>query len=313
MAQYLVTGGSGFIGSHICEYLVKAGHRIRVLDNLSSGRRENLVQLEGDIDFVEGDILDSQILSRAMEGIEFVLHQAAIASVQVSIEQPLMEQKTNSFGTLSILEAARKANVRRVIFAASASAYGDDPKIPQCETMLPKPISPYAISKVSGEYYCRYYSIEHGIESVCLRYFNVYGPRQDPASPYSGVISIFIREMLKGNPPLIFGDGLQTRDFVFVKDIVSANILATEVVKAEGQIYNIGSGHSTDLLKLLSILNGILGTGIIPEMASVRAGDIRDSLADISSARKELGYEPSADLEYGLARVVDWMRQEKVA
>ncbi|MEE3233866.1 MAG: SDR family oxidoreductase [Candidatus Latescibacterota bacterium] len=311
MAQYLVTGGSGFIGSHICEGLISAGHSVRVLDNLSSGRRENLKQLEGDIDFVEGDILDSQTLSRAMKGVEFVLHQAAIASVQVSIEQPLIEQRTNSFGTLSILEAARKADVRRVVFAASASAYGDDPKVPKFETMVPKPVSPYAISKVSGEYYCRYYSMEHGLESVCLRYFNVYGPRQDPASSYSGVISIFVRKMLNDESPIIFGDGLQTRDFVFVNDVVLANILACEVVRAEGQIYNVGSGHSTNMLELVAVLNRILGTEIVPEMTSGRAGDVRESLADVSSARIELGYEPSANLEFGLAQVVEWMRQDK--
>ena len=244
-----------------------------------------------------------------MKGVEYVLHQAAIASVQVSIEQPIFEQKINSFGTLSVLETARKAGVRRVVFAASASAYGDGPETPKSETMLPKPVSPYAISKVSGEYYCRYYSIQHGIESVCLRYFNVYGPRQDPESPYSGVISIFIREMLKGNSPVIFGDGMQTRDYVFVKDIALANILACKVERAEGQIYNIGSGKGTNLLELIAKLNGILGTEIVPKKTDVRAGDIRESLADISSARLELGYEPCTELQFGLKLVVDWIRQ----
>ena len=310
MARYLVTGGCGFIGSHICEVLISAGHSVRVLDNLSSGRLENLRNIIDDLDFIEGDVLDSQILGRAMKGVEYVLHQAAIASVQVSIEQPIFEQKINSFGTLSVLETARKAGVRRVVFAASASAYGDGPETPKSETMLPKPVSPYAISKVSGEYYCRYYSIQHGIESVCLRYFNVYGPRQDPESPYSGVISIFIREMLKGNPPVIFGDGMQTRDYVFVKDIALANILACKVERAEGQIYNIGSGRRTNLLELIAKLNGILGTEIVPKKTDVRAGDIRESLADISSARLELGYEPCTELQFGLTLVVDWIRQD---
>lgn len=310
MARYLVTGGCGFIGSHICEVLISAGHSVRVLDNLSSGRLENLRNIIDDLDFIEGDVLDSQILGRAMKGVEYVLHQAAIASVQVSIEQPIFEQKINSFGTLSVLETARKAGVRRVVFAASASAYGDGPETPKSETMLPKPVSPYAISKVSGEYYCRYYSIQHGIESVCLRYFNVYGPRQDPESPYSGVISIFIREMLKGNLPVIFGDGMQTRDYVFVKDIALANILACKVERAEGQIYNIGSGKGTNLLELIAKLNGILGTEIVPKKTDVRAGDIRESLADISSARLELGYEPCTELQFGLTLVVDWIRQD---
>ena len=312
MAQYLVTGGSGFIGSHICEGLIGAGHSVRVLDNLSSGRRENLKPLEGEIEFIEGDILDQDTLYSAMKGVEIVLHQAAIASVKISMDQPLIEHQTNSFGTLSILEAARKADVRRVVFAASASAYGNDPTIPKRECMLPKPVSPYAISKVSGEYYCRFYSREYGIESICLRYFNVFGPRQDPASPYSGVISIFVREMLKKKPPIIFGDGLQTRDFVYVKDIVSANMLACKISRADGQIYNIGSGHSTDLLQLITVLNQIMGTTIVPEMASERAGDIRASLADINFARIDLGYEPSANLEFGLAKVVDWMRRDKM-
>ncbi len=311
MARYLVTGGCGFIGSHICEVLISAGHSVRVLDNLSSGRLENLRNIIDDLDFIEGDVLDSQILGRAMKGVEYVLHQAAIASVQVSIEQPIFEQKINSLGTLSVLETARKAGVRRVVFAASASAYGDGPETPKSETMLPKPVSPYAISKVSGEYYCRYYSIQHGIESVCLRYFNVYGPRQDPESPYSGVISIFIREMLKGNPPVIFGDGMQTRDYVFVKDIALANILACKVERAEGQIYNIGSGKGTNLLELIAKLNGILGTEIVPKKTDVRAGDIRESFADINSARLELGYEPCTELQFGLTLVVDWIRQDQ--
>ena len=311
MARYLVTGGCGFIGSHICEVLISAGHSVRVLDNLSSGRRENLKNIKGDLDFIEGDVLDSQILGRAMKGVEYVLHQAAIASVQVSIEEPILEQRVNSFGTLNVLETARKVGVRRVVFAASASAYGDGSETPKSELMLPKPVSPYAISKVSGEYYCRYYSMQYGIESVCLRYFNVYGPRQDPASPYSGVISIFIREMLEGNRPVIFGDGLQTRDYVFVKDIALANILACEVERAEGQIYNIGSGKRADLLELIAKLNGILGTEIVPKKTAVRAGDIRESLADISLAQLELGYKPCTDLQLGLTLVVDWIRRDQ--
>jgi UDP-glucose 4-epimerase len=312
MTVYLVTGGSGFIGSHICEGLIAAGHSVKVLDNLSSGRQENLKLLEGKIDFIEGDLLDPEILNSAMKGVEIVLHQAAIASVQISMDQPLMEHRTNSFGTLSILEAARKADVRRVVFAASASAYGDDPTIPKRESMFPRPASPYAISKVSGEYYCRFYSREYGIESICLRYFNVFGPRQHPASPYSGVISIFINEMLKNKSPIIFGDGLQTRDFVYVKDIVSANLLACEIQRADGQIYNVGSGQSTDLLELIAVLNRIMGTTIVPEMTSERSGDIRESLADINFAMTELGYEPSTNLEFGLAQVVDWMSQDKM-
>ena len=310
MAQFLVTGGSGFIGSHLCRRLLGEGHRVRVLDNLSLGRRDNLSDVAGDIDFREADLRDEDELRHSVEGVDYVFHHAAIASVQTSVEQPLMEQQINSVGTLRLLEAARQAGVRRVVFAASAAAYGNDPRVPKREDMRPMPESPYAISKLAGEYYCGVYNSLYGLETVCLRYFNVYGPRQDPASPYSGVISIFAKRMLNGQAPLVHGDGLQTRDFVSVHDVVAANMLAYQVECAQGQVYNIGSGYSSSLMDLLTAFNSVLSCNIQAEFAEARSGDVRDSLADISKAKSQLGYEPLMNLQRGLREVVEWMRAE---
>jgi UDP-glucose 4-epimerase len=308
MACFLVTGGSGFIGSHLCYKLVEEGHKVRVLDSMISGKRENLAELGAEIEWFEGDVCDIEMLDRCLEGVEYVLHHAAVASVQTSVERPLFEQGVNMVGTLRLLESARRAGVRRVVFAASAAAYGNDPRLPKREDMLPTPESPYAISKLAGEHYCRVYSTIHGLETVCLRYFNVFGPRQDPASPYSGVISIFAERMRTGRAPIIFGDGKQTRDFVYVQDVAAANMLACRVESARGQVYNIGGGHSVDLRQLVQGLNEALGTQIEPEFAAARPGDVRASLADISRARAELGYEPETDLRKGLRQVVTWMQ-----
>ena len=310
MAQFLVTGGSGFIGSHLCRKLLAEGHGVRVLDNLSSGKRANLSDVAGDIDFHEADLRDEDAVQRAVKGVEYILHHAAVASVQTSVEEPLIEQQINSVGTLNLLEAARQAGVRRVVFAASAAAYGNDPRVPKREDMRPTPESPYAISKLAGEYYCGVYDRLYGLETVCLRYFNVYGPRQDPASPYSGVISIFAKRMLNGLVPLVHGDGLQTRDFVSVYDVVAANMLAHQVESARGQVYNIGSGRRSSLMDLLTALNAVLSSDIQAEFVEARAGDVRDSLADISKAQSELGYRPSMDLQRGLREVIEWMRAE---
>ena len=310
MAQFLVTGGSGFIGSHLCRKLLGEGHGVRVLDNLSSGKRANLSDVAGDIDFHEADLRDEDAVQRAVKGVEYILHHAAVASVQTSVEEPLKEQQINSVGTLNLLEAARQAGVRRVVFAASAAAYGNDPRVPKREDMRPTPESPYAISKLAGEYYCGVYDRLYGLETVCLRYFNVYGPRQDPASPYSGVISIFAKRMLNGLVPLVHGDGLQTRDFVSVYDVVAANMLAHQVESARGQVYNIGSGRRSTLMDLLTALNVVLSSDIQAEFVEARAGDVRDSLADISKAQSELGYRPSMDLQRGLREVIEWMRAE---
>ena len=310
MAQFLVTGGSGFIGSHLCRKLLGEGHGVRVLDNLSSGKRANLSDVAGDIDFHEADLRDEDAVQRAVKGVEYILHHAAVASVQTSVEEPLKEQQINSVGTLNLLEAARQAGVRRVVFAASAAAYGNDPRVPKREDMRPTPESPYAISKLAGEYYCGVYDRLYGLETVCLRYFNVYGPRQDPASPYSGVISIFAKRMLNGLVPLVHGDGLQTRDFVSVYDVVAANMLAHQVESARGQVYNIGSGRRSSLMDLLTALNAVLSSDIQAEFVEARAGDVRDSLADISKAQSELRYRPSMDLQRGLREVIEWMRAE---
>ncbi len=311
MACYLVTGGSGFIGSHLCRKLLKEGHTVRVLDDLSSGRRENLAAVADSIEFFAGDLRDTETLDRCLAGVECVLHHAAVASVQTSVKRPLFEQEVNAVGTLRLLEACLRAGVRRVVFAASAAAYGNDPRVPKREDMRPSPESPYAISKLAGEHYCHVYSHLHGLETVCLRYFNVFGPRQDPASPYSGVISLFAERMLADEAPTIFGDGKQTRDFVYVEDVAAANMSAAQIANAQGQVYNIGSGHRVDITGLVAALNSVLGTQIEPLYAAARSGDVRDSLADISRARGELGYEPATGLEEGLGRVIAWMRGEE--
>jgi len=306
MANYLVTGGAGFIGSHLCHRLLDEGHAVRVLDDLSSGKRENL---PAGVDFIEGDLRDVDALRRAVDDVEFVLHKAAIASVQVSVEQPLLEQDVNLVGMLRLLEAARAAKVRRLVFAASAAAYGMDPEVPKREDMRPTPASPYGLSKVAGEYYCRIYAEVFGLETVCLRYFNIFGPRQDPKSPYSGVISIFLDKMLAGEAPTIFGDGGQSRDFTYVANVVEANMLACRAQRAGGEIYNIGCAREITVNDLVRHLNEALGTKLEPQYAEERAGDVRVSVADIARAREGLGYEPLVEFEEGLRRTVSWISE----
>ena len=307
MARCMVTGGAGFIGSHLCRRLVDEGHDVRVLDNLSSGRRENLAEIQDVVEFVEGDLCDEALLAEVIQGVDCVLHHAAVASVQTSVERPLFEQEVNAVGTLRLLEAARLVEVRRVVFAASAAAYGNNPQVPKREEMPPEPESPYAISKVMGEYYARVYTQIYGLEVVCLRYFNVFGPRQDPSSPYSGVISIFAERILQGTAPTVAGDGLQSRDFVYVDDVVEANMRALTKSGIAGRVCNIGSGRSVSILELVSVLNEVMGTALEPVFGSARPGDVRVSLADISRAREELGYEPMVSLREGLKRTLKWM------
>ena len=305
MANYLVTGGAGFIGSHLCHRLLEEGHAVRVLDDLSSGKRENLPD---GVEFIKGDLRDTEALQRAVADVEFVLHKAAIASVQVSVEQPLLEQEVNLVGMLRLLEAARSAGVRRLVFAASAAAYGMDPEVPKREDMRPTPASPYGLSKVAGEYYCRIYAEVFGLETVCLRYFNIFGPRQDPKSPYSGVISIFMDKMMQGEAPTIFGDGRQSRDFTYVENVVEANMLACRADRAGGEIYNIGCQREISVNDLVRHLNEALGTNLEPKYAEERTGDVRVSVADIARAREGLGYAPVVEFEEGLGRTVAWMR-----
>lgn len=308
MRTFLVTGGAGFIGSHIATALVKRGDRVRVLDNLSTGHRENLDHVGPRVELIEGDLTDAQAVRRAVDGVECVFHQAALASVPRSVEAPLDTNAACVTGTVSLLDAARRAGVRRLVYAGSSSAYGDQPSSPKHETDLPAPISPYGAAKLAAEYYCRAFTATYGFETVTLRYFNVFGPRQDPNSPYSAVIPLFITALLAGRRPILYGDGEQSRDFTFVDNVVHGNLLAADAPGVAGRVLNVANGRSTSLLMLLRQLSALLGTSIEPEHQPQRAGDIRESLADISEARRLLGYEPQVSFEDGLSRSIEYYR-----
>jgi len=301
----LVTGGAGFIGSHIVEALVAEGHRVRVLDDLSTGRASNLDAVRDRIEWIEASAGDFDACLRAAEGVAYVFHEAAIPSVPRSVAEPLLSHESGPTATLNVLEASRRAGVRRLMFAASSSAYGESETLPKVETMVPDPLSPYAAGKLAGEHYVRVYARTMGLDAVSLRYFNVFGPRQDPSSPYSGVISLFITAMARGERPKIYGDGLQTRDFTYVEDVVRANLLAMRREEPlEGRAYNVGGGRRISLLDLIAALNAIFGTDLQPELLPARAGDVRDSLAGLDLIERELGYRPSVDLAEGLRRTV---------
>ena len=304
----LVTGGAGFIGSHIVERLLGEGHEVRVIDNLRSGHRENLGGFAGDIEFVEADIRDNDAMEHASKDCEIIFHQAAIVSVPYSLQHPQETHDVNIQGTLNVLKAAQERGVRRVVFASSAAVYGEDPRLPKTEEMLPEPLVPYAIEKITGEYYLSVFNQHFGVETVALRYFNVFGPRQDPRSPYSGVISIFVDRALSGGALTVFGDGEQYRDFVFVENVVDMNMLAATKENASGRVYNVGCGHGTSLNMLIEILQRNTGKKIEREYEAARAGDIRESLADISRAVEELGYEVKVEVEEGLGRLVNYER-----
>ncbi|MBK9314042.1 MAG: SDR family oxidoreductase [Acidobacteria bacterium] len=308
---YLVTGGAGFIGSHISEALVNRGDRVRVLDNLMTGNRENLGHLANEIDFIEADIRDFDTVRRAMDGVRIVFHEAAIPSVPRSVNEPVLNHESNVNGTFNVLLAARDAGVKRVVFAASSSAYGEKGIEAKLETQLPEPLSPYAVAKLVGEYYCQVFTRVYGLETVSLRYFNVFGPRQDPSSPYSGVISKFITDLLNSRRPIIFGDGEQSRDFTYVANIVDANLRAAEAPEASGRVINLGMRQRTTLNQLLAELQRIIGTSIAPSYQESRAGDIRHSLADISLAGTLLGYRPLVGLADGLRHTVNWYRENQ--
>ena len=305
---YLVTGGAGFIGSHIAEALVKRGDRVRVLDNLSTGKRENMAHIADEIEFIEGDIRDYDITRRAMEGVNIAFHEAAIPSVPRSVKDPQFNHENNVNGTFNVLMAARDAGVKRVVFAASSSAYGETEVLPKQEEMLPSPLSPYAVAKLVGEFYCQVFTRAYGLETVSLRYFNVFGPRQDPSSPYSGVISKFITTLLQGQTPVIYGDGEQSRDFTYIDNVVAANLRAAEAEEAVGQVMNLGLCERTTLNQLLEELQRIIGTSLAPKYEETRPGDIRHSLADITRAEELLGYRPAVGLAEGLRRTVEWYR-----
>jgi UDP-glucose 4-epimerase len=310
MRTFLVTGGAGFIGSHIAEALADRGDRVRVLDNLSTGHASNLEHLKNKIELVRGDITDAATVASAVKGVDCVFHEAALASVPRSVERPLDTNAACVTGTLTLLDESRKAGVRRLVYAASSSAYGDQPTSSKRETDLPEPISPYGAAKFAGEMYCHAFTATYAFETVCIRYFNVFGPRQDPHSQYSAVIPLFITAMLAGLQPTIYGDGHQSRDFTYVANVVQGNLLAADAdaTLVSGRTLNVANGRSTSLLELIAILNELLGTAIQPVHAAARVGDVRESLADITQARQRLAYEPHVDFEEGLRRSIDYYR-----
>ncbi len=308
MGTFLVTGGAGFIGSHIAASLVARGDTVRVLDNLSTGHIGNMASFREKIEFFEADLLDTDALTQAIHGVDCVFHQAALASVPRSVDFPLDTNAACVTGTVSLLNAARLAGVRRVVYAASSSAYGDQPTSSKRESDLPLPLSPYAAAKLAGEYYCRAFTATYGLETVALRYFNVFGPRQDPKSEYAAVIPRFITAILSGEQPIIYGDGLQSRDFTFVANVVHANLLAVEAPNVAGRVLNVANGTQFSLLTLLASLNKLLGTDVRARHDPPRVGDVRESLADITLARQLLGYEQQVDFEEGLRRSIDYYR-----
>src|SRR3954447_13958711 len=302
----LVTGGAGFIGSHLVDALLNDGYRVRVMDNLATGHRSNLSHVEGRYEWIEADLADFDACRRAAEGVTYVFHQGAIPSVPRSVKQPLESHRSGPTATLNMLEAARQAGARRFMFAASSSAYGNSEVLPAHEGMLPRPLSPYAAGKLAGEYYVSVYAQTMGLDGVSLRYFNVFGPRQDPSSPYSGVISLFSKAMREGRRPTVYGDGRQTRDFTYVTNAVAANLAA---YRAEGPlggtVLNVGTGRRISLLDLIDGINAILGTRIEPDFQPPRAGDVRDSQESLGRIQTVLGYRPLVDFEEGLRRTLE--------
>ena len=309
MSLMLVTGGAGFIGSHIAERLVELGHEVRVLDNFSTGRRENIQSFEDVIDLVEADVRDVEAVRRAVEGVEVVFHEAALASVPRSVDDPATSNEVNVRGPLNVLISSRDAGVRRVVYASSSSIYGDTPELPKTEEMAPAPASPYAVGKLSGEYYCRVFTKLYGLECVPLRYFNVFGPRQDPRSQYAAVVPIFVSSLLRGAPPTIYGDGEQSRDFTFVANVVDANLMAAEAEDGVGEVVNVACGTTVTVNELFRRLSSVVGASVDPVYAAPRPGDVRHSYADIGKARRLWGFEPRVGFDEGLERTVAWFRE----
>ncbi|WP_373499700.1 SDR family oxidoreductase [Desulfococcus sp.] len=307
-SRALITGGAGFIGSHIADVLVRAGRQVRVIDNLASGSLDNLAHLGDRVDFIHGDIRDADLLLRAARGCEVIFHEAAVVSVTRTVAAPVETAAVNDMGTLQVLDTARKAGVRRVVLASSSAVYGDDPVMPKREEMRPKPMSPYAVQKLTNEHYARLYHELYGIETVCLRYFNVYGPRQDPSSPYSGVISIFMTRAFTGEPPVVYGDGEQCRDFVFVEDVARANLLAGVAPDISGGVFNVGTGTAMTVNDLWLSIARRAGIDAAPVYAPSRPGDIRESLSSIDRAEAELGFRPAYDFERGIDITMAWYR-----
>jgi len=311
MNHYLVTGGAGFIGSHLCEELVRRGARVRVVDSLITGKRQNLAHLP-QVEFLEGDLADIDVARRAVHGIEYVLHQAAIPSVPRSVEDPLTSNRANLDASVNILVAARDANVKRLVYAGSSSAYGNSEVLPKVETMPTAPLSPYALQKLVAEQYCQMFTTLYGFETVTIRYFNVFGPRQDPSSPYSGVISLFISALCDGRRPTIHGDGEQTRDFTYVANVVDGVLRACHAPGASGEVINVATAGRISLNQLFAIVKREVGSSLEPNYSNPRAGDVRHSQADISKAQRLLGYTPIVSFEDGLGRTVTWYRESMV-
>ncbi len=307
--KYLVTGGAGFIGSNLVAELLNRGHRVRVLDNFATGRRENLLPFLDRIELIEGDLRSYHIVREAVDGMDFILHQGALPSVPRSIKDPITSNEVNVTGTLNILDAALDAGVKRVVFASSSSIYGDSPTLPKQEDMIPNPLSPYAVSKLAGEKYCQVFARIYNLHTVALRYFNVFGPRQDPNSQYSAVIPKFIKAILKDQSPTIFGDGTQSRDFTYVSNVVEANILATEADFPPGMVFNCACHERTNLNELVEKINAILGKNIKPVYADPRPGDVKHSYADIERIQKYLGYEPRVMFDEGLEKTIRWYQE----
>jgi nucleoside-diphosphate-sugar epimerase len=306
--RYLVTGGAGFIGSNTVDELVRRGHSVVVLDDLSSGKEDNLAEVRNKITFIKGSISDIEIIRRAIFEADYVIHLAARTSVPFSMKDPIETNRVNIDGTLNVLVAARDAKVKRIVFAASSSAYGETPTLPKVESMEPQPISPYGVTKFVGELYLQTFGRCYGLENVCLRYFNIFGPRQDPTSQYSGVLAKFCTAFLEETEPVIYGDGTQSRDFTYVDNAVQANLLACEAPAASGRVFNVGTGDRINLNQVVEALGRISGKPMKASYDPPRDGDIRDSQADISRARAVLGYEPTVALEEGLQRTFEWYR-----
>jgi UDP-glucose 4-epimerase len=313
MTSYLVTGGAGFIGSNLVDELLRRGHGVRVLDNVSTGRLENLAGVRDRIEFFDADICNLETIRPCFAGVHYVLHLAALPSVPRSVADPLSANKVNIEGTLNVLLASRDAKVKRVVFAASSAAYGDNPTLPRVESHEPLPMSPYALTKLAGEYYCQIFTRLYGLEAVALRYFNIFGPRQNPHSQYTGVLSKFIAAYIKGTTPTIFGDGEQSRDFTYVDNVVDATLRACTAPEAPGRVINVGVGGRFTLNQTIALLNEIFGKQVTPRYDPPRGGDVLHSQANISLARQVLGYEPKVPYEQGLRRTVEWYRGELAA
>jgi len=309
MDKFLVTGGAGFIGSNLCKRLVAEGCFVRVLDNLLTGKRSNLASVLDQIEFIEADMGEPEVARAAMQGIDVVLHEGALPSVPRSVDDPVSSHRHCVDATFALLVAARDARVKRFVYAASSSAYGDTPTLPKVETIRPDPLSPYAVGKLVGEYYCSVFAKVYGLETIALRYFNVFGPQQDPASQYAAAIPAFVTAILKDQPPTIYGDGEQSRDFTYIDNVVHANLLAARAKKTAGQVVNVACGEAVTVNAIIAMINRLLGKSVKPNYVPARVGDVKHSLADITAARKLIGFEPVVPFRQGLERSIDWYRK----